>query len=157
MVVKCAFIHFFLLFLWIYSKSDMKITQPFNRMYETIYAPLWTSPTFSPFDFNTRFILHEMPSYFKFWMFITCEYFQECCCLINSPPHNVNAPLCPTLAVFQNNNRNISFLSSAKKCIFLSLIFLISLSFHILNLNPAILFLPSFPAHYLNLISPSML
>jgi hypothetical protein len=36
-------------------------------------------------------------------MVIICEYFTECCCIIHSPSHDVNAPLQPSLSVFQNN------------------------------------------------------
>jgi hypothetical protein len=97
------------------------------------------------------------PRIFQFWILITCECFHECCCFINSPPHDVNAPFWPSLAVLQNNNKYISFLSSAKKCIFLSLILLLSLSFCMLNLNPTIPFFPSFLVHYINLLSPFML
>jgi len=104
----------------------------------------------------STYVLSHMkcPRIFQFWILITCEYSHECCCLINSPTHDINAPLCPSLAVLKNN-RYISS-SYAKKFIFISLILLLSLSFRILNLNPAIPFFPSFPAHYLNLVFPSM-
>ena len=105
----------------------------------------------------STYVLSHMkcPRIFQFWILITCEYSHECCCRINSPTHDINAPVCPSLAVLKNNR----YISSpyAKKFIFIPLILLLSLSFRILNLNPAIPFFPSFPAHYLNLVFPSML
>ena len=77
MVVKCAFMHFSLLVLCIYSKYDMKITQPVNRMYQTIYVPLWTSPTF-PHLISTYVLSYmKCTRIFKFLMLIICEYFMS--------------------------------------------------------------------------------
>ena len=120
-----------------------------------IYVPLWTSASYSLYNFHHTFYLTwNTARILQFWILIACEELRECCCLNNSPPHDVNGLFSH---LFLSNNTGIDkFFPILCENLYFSFsnLFLISVCFRIFNLNPAIPFLSLFSALYLQLFSP---